>query len=985
MSKMYRVRLKNGKILGPLDLQEIKVAIISKKIFENNDYQIYPNGTWANINTFSEIVEYLKQENQIEEHKEKTILLKIESLFNVSEINEVEAKTEKIESDQTVGENDPTALKQEINELKSESVTRADTQLDESEVDPDSTQFINIKNLTQENAELVNDVDEVLKEEKIAQLKKKQKQIEEINEVLVEDNEDEDVAKKSKRKKLVIFLVAVLLAFVLLTPDKPKDVKKQFTAIKFTYSFPIENPKINIQESEKIFKQGLEILSLKTYESLVNASKYFLKSIEQNYKDNPALPKLILSYVDLMPFVNNSQVQTNVVFQLIQVFYQKYYSDVDVNNAHGMFYYNINKSETAYKIMKSYLERGNSPSLRYFADLIRICLKSGKFAEATELYGKLKSQKIVDPYIFSVLYEYEMLNNNSTEAINWIKQGLEIMPTSVMLMLKKAEFDIYSEDYVSLEITLKLISDNLFESSEYYQIKYFELMGVLALVSGKNSEAQMFFEKASSWERNESLYMRLAGMDEKKIPEAAGIILKARALKFVHDVHQNLNSDNLNLALLNATNAIDIDSKLPEAVIALCLVEKRMGFYEKAINRLEILRENNPLDAESNFTLLATYIEAYKFSDAIKLFNIVGASSLREDYRFFSLNGLMNFKMNKLLESAQAFQGALEKNPLNDKDFYYLAEIYFKRKMFNNSKSAYTKAMELNPSETLYRVSYSRILYEESGADVAIGYLRDQMNDFKNDPLILGEIAILYYQTGQVAYFEDVFDQIKQLPKKNSRMYEFLIKHSSLNEKFDDVIKFTNELLAIEPGDIQARMSLAELLIELKKFDESLEHLFYIRDRLSTYPKLLYNISRLNLLAGKKEQALDYAKQEVAANPGLEDGHILLGNILKDQNDLLSAENHFRESLRINPNSVEGLSGMAFVSVKRNNLDAALDMYQKAVTLAPNNPMLRKSIADVYRLTGQSALAIDNYKVYLDLMPDSSFKTEIDTYIRNFE
>jgi tetratricopeptide (TPR) repeat protein len=216
-------------------------------------------------------------------------------------------------------------------------------------------------------------------------------------------------------------------------------------------------------------------------------------------------------------------------------------------------------------------------------------------------------------------------------------------------------------------------------------------------------------------------------------------------------------------------------------------------------------------------------------------------------------------------------------------------------------------------------------------------------------------------------------------------MYEFLIRYSKLNERFDDVIRYSKELLEIEPGDIPSRMFLAELLLELGKYDYALEHLFFIKERLDTYPKLLYNISRLNLLIGKKDEALTYAKKEVEYNPGLIDGHILLGNILKDDNKLVEAEERFRESLRINPNSVDGLSGLAFVNVKRNNLDAALDMYQKAIGLAPNNPNIRKSIADVYRLTGQSALAIDNYKVYLELVPESTFKTEIETYMRNFE
>jgi tetratricopeptide (TPR) repeat protein len=982
MSKQYRVRLKNGKVVGPLELQEIKVAIKSKKISIKDLFQVFPQGEWVNFDRLKELQITLEENLLIDNQKEKTILMKIDSLININTNDEKVEIKEQIQSLAAQSEQTDSVVDESVNEA--EQTTPIQTEEVKEDIDPDSTQFINLNNLNESLEQNNFEAQDVLKQEKIAEINKKKKQIEEIQETVI-DSDDDEVEDKNKKKKLIIFAIIIGLLLILLIPEKPKETKAVFKPIKFSYSFPIENSKRNIEESDRLYKEGLQALNLKTYAGMVSAAKSFHSSVELNYKDNPALPKLILTYVDLMPFVGIQQTQSTIVFQLVQVFYQQYFSDVDVNNAHGMFFYHIGKSNTAYKIMKSFLERGNNPTLRYFSDLIKVCLRAGKFSEASELYNKLVMQKISNPYIYDTLYEYEMVNNNSKKAIEWLKQGLNEFPGSVTLMLRKADFDIYSEDYVSLEITLKSISDAIYESSEYYQAKYFELMGVLATVGGKNKDALSFFNKASVLNNKDSFYQRIATLDENKFPEAKDLINRARSHNFVKEVHRNLIEDNLNLALINATNAIDLNAAEPESVIALAMVEKRMGFFQKAINRLEVLRENNPRDADANFNLLETYVEAYKFSDALKLFNLIGATPLREDFRFYSLNGLMNFNMNKLVESAQSYQMSLERNPLNDKDYYFLGEIYYKRKVLNNAKSAYTKAMELNPTETLYRVSYSRILYEESGADVAIGYLRDLMNDFKNDPLILGEIAILYYQTGQVSYFESVLDEIKQLPKKNKRMYEFLIKHSRLNERFDDVIKYSTELLELEPGDIQTRMFLAELLLELKRFDESLEHLFFIRDRLNTYPKLLYNISRLNLLVGKTEQALQYAKEEVAANPGLEDGHILLGNILKDQNDLLSAENHFRESLKINPNSIDGLSGMAFVNVKRNNLDAALDMYQKAIGLAPNNPNIRKSIADVYRLTGQSALAIDNYKVYLELVPESTFKTEIETYMRNFE
>ena len=57
--KRYKVRLQSGRVLGPLDLGQIRKFIVKSKIIGNESARDYPNGEWADINSFSELAELL--------------------------------------------------------------------------------------------------------------------------------------------------------------------------------------------------------------------------------------------------------------------------------------------------------------------------------------------------------------------------------------------------------------------------------------------------------------------------------------------------------------------------------------------------------------------------------------------------------------------------------------------------------------------------------------------------------------------------------------------------------------------------------------------------------------------------------------------------------------------------------------------------------------------------------------------------------------
>jgi len=110
-----------------------------------------------------------------------------------------------------------------------------------------------------------------------------------------------------------------------------------------------------------------------------------------------------------------------------------------------------------------------------------------------------------------------------------------------------------------------------------------------------------------------------------------------------------------------------------------------------------------------------------------------------------------------------------------------------------------------------------------------------------------------------------------------------------------------------------------------------------------------------------------------------------MAQIYIEKGDLVQAENLFKKSQKINPKSFDSLVGLADISTKRNNYEFALDLYKRAMREKGDEAIIHRKIGDVYRLLGQGVLAVESYKLYLEMKPEATDKGQIESYINLME
>lgn len=728
----------------------------------------------------------------------------------------------------------------------------------------------------------------------------------------------------------------------------------------------------------------------------------------------------------------------NVIFTLIKEGKVKSLTDINMVIGTALFYAEFNKHSAALNVLKQFERISKSLNkkitVKYLTTYMTIAMKLNYKEEVKKIVSILEplKDKSLDTYL--VLTEYAISNNEFEKAEKLAYEGnLKFNKNSVALLLEYAKVLLCREKYEALVKVLQIIEELGFENSSFYYSKFLEYSGIYAAVTKKYEEAVVLLKKSLSLNESIELRSRLATLEVTKGGNTVnGLILESKIWELINKGKEARKDYKWEEAFKYAIDAADLSETNIYARLFLAQIQTERGHFSEAINTLTQLRSNFPALKAIDFALVKTYADAFRFDDAKDIMGNLAQTELKEMAVFSSSMGYIYYKSGKLMEAIKWLLDSVAANPLNDNDYYLLSKIYYKFNKFDQAKTMLLKAMELDPYNVEYMILYAKILYDKESVEMAIGYLSTIIKDnegpgnvaggsgtsggstasaanaasggspaegrpeVKADeklpvmPIeeyskLLSEIAIYYHRSGQLKQYSYFREKLEKLPKQDRSLYDFLIEVAKLEDKDQDFINYSYKLLQIVPGDLNARMALGEVLIQNNKLDEALKVFSEVEQRLNSYPKVHYYISKIHLLKNNLKDAKINAEKEVKINPELEFGYLLQAEIALKEENYLDATNYYKTAQSINQNSVDALMGMAWISFNKNNIDSALDLYSKAAKIEPNNAIARRQLGYVYKALGQGSLAVESFKMYLQMAPDAKDRGEIQTLIKQLE
>lgn len=864
---------------------------------------------------------------------------------------------------------------QAIEEAERKKAAEAKRLMDADE----STQMIRLDKV---KGSLIEDAEEEEKRiEKEAKAIRKKK----LEEEAVDDEDEATEAKKKKNVRLIVILAILALGYAFLFPNEDKPQKPPFVHQEPVMEFPIPFDKADAKRSKIEFDKAATLFAAGDYVSLIKAGILLKSSYENNIESQEALNLLTRDYAEQLRYSrDDKQANAQIVFNLIQS--KRPYLARDPNGVIGLnlFYMTINKPEAAADVVSKYLKLyPQNVTQDLFAVYLKTLMKIGKIDLARQFLTPLEKAPQKNRYTYDALIEFSNLNGESDKALEYVNDAIKNFPKLVGFYLLKADMMIKLKKYPEAEVLLATADELNLENNEINRAKFLELKGLLIAYKGDPKTATEYFKKSLSIEDSMELRMRLAELSASDDPkdETAKLIFESKALKLLNQSKDFFSKRSYQLALSYAAKASDVFPGYIPAELNLAKMQLKMGLAKQGLKTLEALYKKYPDDKSINLALIDAYIDSYKFNDAKNLIGRISATDLKLSYEFASVNGRLYIRMGDPLQAISWLRNSININPLNDTDIFLLAELLIKRANFDPAKSLLNKCMELDPINPDYRIAYSKIIYEQQDDQAAVGYLLGLMNEFGENPKVLSEIAIMYYRSGKVKDFMAFKEKLEKMPIKDKSLYEFLIRAALLDERYAEIPGLVEQLIAIEPGETEAMMTAGRVLFESGKLVEAAMWFKRIQDRLDTYPKVRYYSAKIKFLSKNYDEALAEVEADIKSNGDNDADLTLMAQIWTEKGDLVQAENLYKRSQKINPKNYESLMGLADISTKRNNFDLALDLYKKAMTLKGDEALIHKKIGDVYRLLGQGALAVESYKLYLDMNPEAADKNQVQSYI----
>ena len=866
----------------------------------------------------------------------------------------------------------------EDNEGEEEEQVEEEEEEEEEEDQIDTNEATVVANL--------NELLPVVKNESIAAEKEFKRKILAASEVTNSEKKPEKVKKKSlenEDKKKPMKPIVALAFFVIIWFLWEEEEEPRPEPQRISINFPVTMEVMDEVKASEALAKGIETYQRGGYMNTVQSAIFFKTSLSHKFRNNKALGWLILTYAEIYQNATDKVRAANTLFKLIKIGKTKMLSDINVAMGAAKFYSECQKYQTSINVIENYI-RISKPTVKLMAFYMDVLREAGDLPKSRKVYDKLKDlpKKTIDVYM--ALSSFLELDERLDESYELVAEGLRKYPNSVPLLLKFSDYQVQKGDYRKFKILLQRVEELGSEGSPVYYAKFLENMGMLSAINKNQTKAAELFNLSLEIQESDVLRSRLAALSLGGTASVENLILQSKVINLMKQARLSAQKKEWEKAFKQAIEAADMTPYIP-AQLLLAEIQILRGYFESAISTLEKLRTENPMNNGINFKLIMAYVNSLKLADANKLINLVSQTKFRSTYQYASVLGRYYDKRKNIILTVKWLKESIKRYPLNDRDYFLLAKVYLKARKYKQAKQMLSEAISLDPRNVNYHITKARILYETTDTDAALGYLRDVLIENKDNPQLIGEMAIYYYKSGQMKSFEEYKKRVENLPNKDQSFYEFLIKAAKLDERYKDVIRYARELIKVNPGDLETRMTLGEYLFKEKQYRSAIEIFESTRDRLKSFPKAHYYLAKIYLEMKDFKKALENAELEVKLNPTLEYGYYVRGEANVGIKEWLGATKNYEKAISINGKYVEALLGLAYIKFRQNFFDEARELLLRAKKQQEGNPKIYKMLGNVYRSSGQSGLAVESFETYLQIYPNAPDRSQMERLIKQLK
>lgn len=269
-------------------------------------------------------------------------------------------------------------------------------------------------------------------------------------------------------------------------------------------------------------------------------------------------------------------------------------------------------------------------------------------------------------------------------------------------------------------------------------------------------------------------------------------------------------------------------------------------------------------------------------------------------------------------------------------------------------------ATETADPEALYEEA--RQLADSGNRSAALDKLKGMVGRFPDHALAHNDLGVLMYQGGQKESAAEHYEKAHRLQPENMTFAKNLADFYFVEQgRTEDALQIYVDILSREPEDIETLLMTGRICVCLEKNEDA--RVFYER-ALEIEPwnndaaKLLEDLNSepsVNPASRSETDTPSYSKAQALANNGQTDEAIaVLENLVASE-----------------PGNAPAHNDLGVLFLQRGQSEEALEHYEIASRLAPENTIFKKNLADYYWVKmGRFEEALKAYVAILEIAPE---------------
>ena len=189
-------------------------------------------------------------------------------------------------------------------------------------------------------------------------------------------------------------------------------------------------------------------------------------------------------------------------------------------------------------------------------------------------------------------------------------------------------------------------------------------------------------------------------------------------------------------------------------------------------------------------------------------------------------------------------------------------------------------------------------------------------------------------------------------------------------QKYDDALASFKKVTELDPKAPSGYLNLVRLLLDL---DRGKDAEIYLKTSLQNLPQnheLHYLRGRLEYQRENFQASIESCKEALRLKPDFSECLLMLGNGLRQLNNLEQAKKCYEMSLRFNNNSAEALNNLGIFYKMEEDFKTAIAYFEKALKINPKMAQVQNNLGGIYKNLGDTDKATESFMRALDINPD---------------